>query len=230
MIFNYNETSGDLVYKEVGKDLESHSSLLNIKEMIRIENSQHWDQNGILRNMKIAKASYVNVLQGIAKATNLKYFIIPCNLDWSSANSRHFAISLKHGKCLRFIASSYGDIFVVFATNPNNQNTWYYLQISSYGVTLYRAGLVVRYKLDPDSGSLKDSDLFRRFFICINYESRSLPDSKEEKRSYIRDENLETYGLFIQYGIVQGYDSKEIVHLSFFDETPLEPRYYMFGK
>jgi hypothetical protein len=36
-------------------------------------------------------------------------------------------------------------------------------------------------------------------------------------------------GLYIQYGIIQGYDSDEIVHLSYFDENPLEPRYYMFG-
>ncbi len=88
--------------------------------------------------MKIAKVSYVNVLQGIQKAENIKYFILPCNLDWSSANSRRFSISLKNGKCLRFVASSYGDIFVVLATNPNNQNTWYFIQISSYGVALYR--------------------------------------------------------------------------------------------
>lgn len=37
-------------------------------------------------------------------------------------------------------------------------------------------------------------------------------------------------GLFIQYGIIEGYDSDEIVHLSYFDENPLEPRYYMFGR
>ncbi len=231
LVFNYNETSGDLVFKEIGNNLKSHESLLNVKEMRKVSNSEHWNQNGLLRNMRIAKVSYVNVLQGIHKASSIKYFIVPCNLDWSSANSRRFAISLKNGKCLRFIASSYGDIFVVFATNPNNQKTWYIVQISSYGVAFYRAGLVIRYKLDPKSGSLKDSDLFRRFFICMNYESRNFEDTvKKKKNSFLSEENFETYGLFIQYGITEGYDSNETVQLSFFDESPLEPRYYMFGK
>lgn len=75
---------------------------------------------------------------------------------------------------------------------------------------------MVKYKLDPNSGSLKDPDLFRRFFICMNYESRF-------------NGSNQTIGLFIQYGIFQGYESKQIVHLSYFDDSPLEPRYYMFG-
>ena len=78
---------------------------------------------------------------------------------------------------------------------------------------------MVKYKLDSNSGSLKDSDLFRRFFICMNYETRQIKDNSETKT-----------GLYIQYGIVQGYDSKEFVHLSYFDESPLEIRYYMFGR
>ncbi len=49
-------------------------------------------------------------------------------------------------------------------------------------------------------------------------------------KSKLRDENIDTYGLFIQYGIVEDYDSKETVYMSFFDDAPLEPRYYMFGK
>ena len=78
--------------------------------------------------------------------------------------------------------------------------------------------MVVSYKLDPRSGSLKDSDLFRRFFICMNYESRKINSSQKR------------IGLYLQYGIIEGYDSKETVYLSYFDSDPLEPRYYMFGK
>ena len=37
-------------------------------------------------------------------------------------------------------------------------------------------------------------------------------------------------GLYIQYGIVKGYESQGEVQLSYFDEDPLEPRYYMFGR
>ena len=40
---------------------------------------------------------------------------------------------------------------------------------------------------------------------------------------------MEDTGLFIQYGIIDGYDSAETVHLTYFDPNPLELRYYMFG-
>ncbi len=92
----------------------------------------------MMRRMKIARASYVNALQGIQRAFNDRFFIMPCNLDWSNANNRRFGVSMKRGKCLRFVAASYGDIFVVFATNPHNEWSWYYFQISSYGVALYK--------------------------------------------------------------------------------------------
>ena len=78
---------------------------------------------------------------------------------------------------------------------------------------------MVKYNLNPRSGSLKDNDLFRRFFVCMNYESRSTANSKRNQT-----------GLYIQYGIVDGYDSNEIVHLSYFDASPIELRYYMFGR
>ena len=116
LIFEYSETTGDLVFLEVGEQLESHSSLLNHRDTASGRNNSlntNWGETGILRNTRIAKASYVNILQGIE---GIRF----------------------HGKCLRFIASSYGDIFVVFATNPHNEWTWYFLQISSYGVALYK--------------------------------------------------------------------------------------------
>lgn len=168
---------------------------------------------------------------------------MPCNLDWSSANSRRFTATLTNGKCLKFIASSYGDIFVVFATNPHNEWSWYFVQITSYGVALYKAGRVVKYNLNSKAGSLKDTDLFRRFFICVNYEVRvkETPEKKFQKRhdNKVNDEDsfffknekkIEQTGLYIQYGIIDGYDSSEFVHLNYFDENPLELRYYMFGR
>ena len=140
LIFEYNETSGDLIFKQIGRNLVSHSSLLSNKDIVT-ENSTFtdlWGENGILKNMRVAQVSYVNILQGIEKAFKDRFFIMPCNLDWSTANSRRFTVSLKYGKCLKFVASSFGDIFVVFATNPNNEWTWYFIQISSYGVALYK--------------------------------------------------------------------------------------------
>lgn len=72
---------------------------------------------------------------------------------------------------------------------------------------------------------MKDGDLFRRFFICMNYETRpeNLNVSSNEKLN-------KKLGLYIQYGIIEGQDSNEFVYLSYFDENPLETRYYMFGR
>jgi hypothetical protein len=74
----------------------------------------------------------------------------------------------------------------------------------------------------------------------MNYEIRKVKsykkrDEKEEytqnKDFYFKNEQeIDQTGLYIQYGIIQGYDSKETVHLSYFDQDPLELRYYMFGR
>lgn len=129
-----------MIYKEIGKGLEGHASLAIVKRISKSNlNPEYWDKNiGVLNNQRIGQMTYVNALQGIEKARSDRFFMMPCNLDWSSANSRRFFISSNHSKCLRFIASSSGDIFVVFATNPNNEYSWYMVQISSYGVAFYR--------------------------------------------------------------------------------------------
>ena len=122
----------------------SHGFVSNAKSISKNNNKnkenidERWNDKMIMRRIKIAKASYVNALQGIERAFNDRFFIMPCNLDWNNANNRRFPVSRKNGKCLRFVAASYGDIFVVFATNPNNEWTWYYFQISSYGVALFK--------------------------------------------------------------------------------------------
>lgn len=101
--------------------------------------AEYWGKHvGLLYNQRIAQVTFVNALQGIEKARNDRFFMMPCNLDWSSANSRRFSVSPEHGKCIRFIASSLGDIFLVFVTNPADEYSWYMLQISSYGVAFYR--------------------------------------------------------------------------------------------
>jgi len=42
------------------------------------------------------------------------------------------------GKCLRFIAATEGELFVVIATTPSDQNSWYMFQITTKGVVFYR--------------------------------------------------------------------------------------------
>ena len=222
LVFSFNETSGELTFREIGQNIVSHSSLLNTKSELTSgwQLDEMWGESGVLRDSHCGQVAYVNVLQGIEKAAGERFFVMPCNLDWSKANSRRFALSApasRPGKCLKFVASSLGDIFVVFATNPDNEWTWYFVQISSYGVAIYKAGIVVTYKLDASIGSLKDEDLFRRFFICMNFEWRETAKSQR------------VLGLYIQYGVIEGYDAHPVVHLAYFDESPLEPRFYMFG-
>lgn len=61
---------------------------------------------------------------------------LPCNVKWS--NVLRFDPSNDEGKCLHFTASSQGTIFVIFAAVPNNKDTWYYVQISPYGVGIFK--------------------------------------------------------------------------------------------
>ena len=64
---------------------------------------------------------------------------LPCNVKWS--NALRFDPSNKEGKCLHFTASSKGTVFVIFAAVPNNKDTWYYVQISTYGVGIFKVRL-----------------------------------------------------------------------------------------
>ena len=61
---------------------------------------------------------------------------LPCNVKWS--NALRFDPSNKEGKCLHFTVSSKGTVFVIFAAIPNNKDTWYYVQISPYGVGIFK--------------------------------------------------------------------------------------------
>ena len=61
---------------------------------------------------------------------------LPCNVKWS--NALRFDPSDREGKCLHFTVVSKGTVFVVFSTVPNDRDTWYYVQISPYGVGIFK--------------------------------------------------------------------------------------------
>lgn len=61
---------------------------------------------------------------------------LPCNAKWS--NALRFDPGNKEGKCLHFTASSKGTVFVIFAAVPERKTTWYYVQISSEGVGIFK--------------------------------------------------------------------------------------------
>jgi hypothetical protein len=43
-------------------------------------------------------------------------------------------------------------------------------------------------------------------------------------------DSVSASGLVIEYGIINGYGSSGEIKLSYFDQDPFEPRYYMFGR
>lgn len=61
---------------------------------------------------------------------------VPCNVKWS--NAMRFDPSEGDGKCLHFILVTEGTAYVIFSAVPNDRNAWYYVQISSHGVGIYK--------------------------------------------------------------------------------------------
>ena len=66
---------------------------------------------------------------------------LPCNVKWS--NALRFDPSNHEGKCLHFTASTKGTVFVIFSAVPSNKDTWYYVQISPYGVGIFKVNALI---------------------------------------------------------------------------------------
>ena len=60
---------------------------------------------------------------------------LPCNVKWS--NALRFDPG-GEGRCLHFTASTKGTVFVIFSVIPKDKDTWYYVQISPYGVGIFK--------------------------------------------------------------------------------------------
>lgn len=163
----------------------------------------------------IGVVDYLDPIQSVRRTWDLPFAVIPCQLKWSN-NLMIVLPTNEDGKCLKFTAASRGEIFVVIASTPSNQKSWYTFQITTKGVVFYRAGKATLLHDESTAGSTGDENLYQNFFICLNYEVRRL-DGK----------NLR--GLSIQYGI--HIDSNELGHLylSYFDIDPLDPSFYSFG-
>ena len=61
---------------------------------------------------------------------------LPCNVHWS--NILRFDPSDKGGKCLMFNAATKGTLFVIFSAIPAEEDAWYYIEISPYGVGIFK--------------------------------------------------------------------------------------------
>jgi hypothetical protein len=94
-----------------------------------------------LWNRVIGVVDYVDPIQAVLRTWHLKFAVLPCQLKWSNNLIMILPRDDKQdGKCLRFTAATEGELFVVIATTPSDQSTWYTFQITTKGVIFYRVG------------------------------------------------------------------------------------------
>ncbi|XP_078353427.1 uncharacterized protein LOC144638119 [Oculina patagonica] len=90
---------------------------------------------------------------------------LPCNVKWS--NALRFDPSNTQGKCLHFTAVSEGTIFVVFAAVPNDRDTWYYVEISPFGVGIFKSQKLEVSTTDVSAVGLGSDVLYQSYFVCV---------------------------------------------------------------
>lgn len=100
-----------------------------------------------LWNKVIGVVDYADPVQGVKRTWDLKFAVLPCQLKWSNNLIMVLSDSQKDGKCLRFTAATEGEIFLVIATTPGDQNTWYIIHITTKGVIFYRVRYYFKYLL-----------------------------------------------------------------------------------
>ena len=94
-----------------------------------------------LWNKVIGVVDYVDPIQAVIRTWDLKFAVLPCQLKWSNNLIMILPrVEENDGKCLKFTAATEGELFVVIATTPSDQNTWYVLQITTKGIIFYRVG------------------------------------------------------------------------------------------
>ncbi|XP_078353422.1 uncharacterized protein LOC144638115 isoform X2 [Oculina patagonica] len=132
---------------------------------------------------------------------------LPCNVKWS--NVLRFDPSNTEGKCLHFAASSKGTIFVIFSAIPDDKDTWYYVQISPYGVGIFKSQKLIVSTVDVNAVGLGADVLYQHYFACV----------KETSVSTV-----------IEYGKSLGTSERGDVYLTMMDtQDPLQVRFWSFG-
>ena len=64
---------------------------------------------------------------------------MPCNVKFSNA---HMFNPKSDDHCIKFTATSDGDIFLIFAAIPKYHNTWYHIQIDPHGMAIYKVRII----------------------------------------------------------------------------------------
>ena len=84
---------------------------------------------------------YVDPIQSVMRTWDLPFAILPCQLKWSNKLMMVLPKDAA-GKCLKFTAATEGEVFVVIASTPSDQKTWYTVHITTRGVILYRVSYI----------------------------------------------------------------------------------------
>ncbi|XP_077985120.1 uncharacterized protein LOC144439760 [Glandiceps talaboti] len=131
----------------------------------------------------------------------------PCNTHWSNLQ----LIDPTHGGlCLFFSAVSEGSIYVVFASVPKDKTTWYYVEISTALVAIYKYNHVLIESTIKNAKGIGDAVLHQSYFVCVHT-------------------LLSNTRTIIEYGKYTG-DEEKITYLTYIDKhSNIVPNFYAFG-
>ncbi|XP_078695713.1 uncharacterized protein LOC144924459 [Branchiostoma floridae x Branchiostoma belcheri] len=191
LVMTYDEGTG--VFTVTENDFKASATLLT-------------DLPDWVSNREVARAEYKQLLNHLSQKSDT-VGDVPCSIQWSNA---HRFDPTDGGKCIHFTAASEGDIFVVFASIPQNYETWIYVQITPQGVALYKAMRLQKTQLVDNAGGLGSATLYQSYFVCVT-------EDVDEKKTVV------------QYGKTPDNEERPHVWLSFTFNEVASLRYYSFG-
>ncbi|CAF0731726.1 unnamed protein product [Didymodactylos carnosus] len=220
-----------------GKLLFVSPEYLNHSHMQFCNKKEPWIK--ISHHYEIGQVEYRNLVDILSRSSlRRRYYVLqPCGLVWR--NAWQFAVpgqfhvllgftvifysvfflylvkpvSAKDIECLTFVASTTDSLFVVFATTPRFQHTWYTFVITPHGVIFQKGAHIVAICNASESGTSGASLVFMSYIICFNYEINMRQKT----------------GLHILYGVNSGLVQETQIFLSYTDYDYLAPNFFTFG-
>ncbi|XP_078696167.1 uncharacterized protein LOC144924633 isoform X2 [Branchiostoma floridae x Branchiostoma belcheri] len=191
LVMTYDEGTG--VFTVTDDDFTASATLLT-------------DLPGWVKGRDVARAEYKQLLNHLSQKSDT-VGDVPCSIQWTNA---HRFDPTDKGKCILFTAASEGDIFVVFASIPQNHETWIYVQITPEGVALYKALRLQTTQPNDNAGGLGSATLYQSYFVCVT-------------------EDVDETTTVVQYGKTPDNEERPHVWLSFTFNEVASLRYYSFG-
>jgi hypothetical protein len=135
LLNHYNTSNNTKLITKEKKCLDLHR-VLSIKTKQIKNKEKFWSK---LWHKVIGVVDYVDPIKSVVRTWDLKFAVLPCQVKWSNNLMMVLPKNTdEDGKCLRFTAATEGELFVIIATTPSDQNTWYIFQITTKGVIFYR--------------------------------------------------------------------------------------------